>query len=58
MATPDSDRTMARLEELERQVAELRRRLQAIEARFLQPRNEHPLDSEVVKEKVRFDWQS
>jgi hypothetical protein len=66
MATPTNDPTDARLLELERLVADLRRRLAALEARLLQskgarplsPREEHPLDADAVKEKVVFDWQS
>jgi outer membrane protein TolC len=66
MATPANDPTDARLAELERQVTDLRRRLAAIEARLLQstgarplqPREEHPLDRDTVKEKVVFDWQT
>ncbi|HKV90566.1 MAG TPA: hypothetical protein VJQ43_05145 [Thermoplasmata archaeon] len=56
MAVPDP--AINRVAELERQVAELRRRLAVLEARFLDPGNPHPEDAEVVKEKVRFDWQS
>ncbi|MCI4327091.1 MAG: hypothetical protein L3K16_05585 [Thermoplasmata archaeon] len=66
MATPTTDPASARLDELERQVADLRRRLAVLEARLLQstgarplqPREEHPLDRDTVKEKVVFDWQS
>ena len=58
MAAPPQDRTSARLDELERLVADLRRRLAAIEARFVQPRTEHPQDAETVQEKVKFDWQT
>jgi hypothetical protein len=66
MATPTTDPASARLDELERQVADLRRRLAALEARLLQstgarplqPREGHPLDRDTVKEKVVFDWQS
>ncbi|MCI4370309.1 MAG: hypothetical protein L3J81_03150 [Thermoplasmata archaeon] len=66
MATPTSETPGARLDALERQVADLRRRLAALEARLLpttgakplQPREEHPLDRDTVKEKVVFDWQT
>ena len=58
MAAPLPDRTSARLDELERKVADLLRRLAAVEARYMQPRSEHPLDAETVQEKVKFDWQS
>jgi hypothetical protein len=58
MAMSPTDPTRARLEELERQVLELRRRLAVLEARLAQSREEHPLDRNTVKEKVVYDWQS
>jgi hypothetical protein len=66
MASPTTDPQGARLDTLERQVADLRQRLAALEARLLQstgarplqPREEHTLDRDAVKEKVVFDWQS
>jgi hypothetical protein len=66
MASPTNDATAARLDALERQVADLRRRLAVLEAKLaqstgggrLEPREEHPLDRDTVKEKVVFDWQS
>jgi hypothetical protein len=58
MALPPMDPTRTRLEELERQVLELRRRLAALEERLAQSREEHPLDRNTVKEKVVYDWQS
>lgn len=66
MASPSTDRTSDRLDELERLVADLRRRLAALEARLqpsrpsgtLPPRQEHPLDRDTVQEKVVYDWQS
>jgi hypothetical protein len=66
MASPSTDSAAARLDALERQVADLRRRLASLEARLGQgtggtrvdSREEHPLDRDAVKEKVVFDWQS
>jgi uncharacterized protein involved in exopolysaccharide biosynthesis len=58
MASPANDPSGPRLEDLERQVAELRRRLAALEARLAQSRDEHPLDRKTVNEKVVYDWQS
>ncbi|MCI4328477.1 MAG: hypothetical protein L3J86_02720 [Thermoplasmata archaeon] len=66
MASPATDPTGDRLAELERQVADLRRRLAALEGRLQQtrpsgtlpPRQEHPLDRDTVQEKVVYDWQS
>ncbi|HEV8049104.1 MAG TPA: hypothetical protein VGP88_00750 [Thermoplasmata archaeon] len=66
MASPTTDAVAARLDALEHQVADLRRRLAVLEARLtqttgasrLEPREEHPLDRDAVKEKVVFDWQS
>jgi hypothetical protein len=58
MAAATPDPSAGRIAELERQVADLRRRLAALEERFLQARGDHPLDQETVKEKVKFDWQS
>ena len=51
----DSDLT-DRLARLERQVDELRRRLDAIE-RGLAIRSDNPVDRTAVREKVTFDWQ-
>ncbi|MCI4329623.1 MAG: hypothetical protein L3J80_01985 [Thermoplasmata archaeon] len=66
MASPATDPTGDRLAELERQVADLRRGLAALEGRLQQtrpggtlpPRQEHPLDRDTVQEKVVYDWQS
>lgn len=58
MPAPPPDQSSARIDELERQIADLRRRLAAMEEKFRQPRNEHPSDTQTIKEKVKFDWQS
>jgi uncharacterized protein involved in exopolysaccharide biosynthesis len=57
MAEPTVAALKARIAQLERQVAELTERLAAYE-RSNQPRQENPVDSKTVREKVRFDWQS
>jgi phage shock protein A len=57
MAGPSVEQLKARIAQLERQVAELTQRLAAYE-RNNQPRKENPVDSQTVREKVRFDWQS
>lgn len=55
MASPSG--TADRLEQLEREVAELRRRLAALE-RLVGAAAEHPTDRTVVERKVQYDWQS
>lgn len=57
MAAPTVEQLKARITELERRVAELTQRLAAYE-RGDRPRQENPVDSKTVREKVRFDWQS
>lgn len=57
MAEPSVEALKARIAELERQVAELTRRL-AIYERGDRPRQENPIDRKTVQEKVVFDWQS
>jgi hypothetical protein len=58
MATPTPDRTAARIDDLERQVSDLRRRLAALESRLVDPRSPNPIDRETVNQKVKYDWQS
>ena len=53
-ANPD---VVDRLARLEKQVAEIRRRLDEIE-RNLSIRSDNPSDRTAVREKVTFDWQS
>lgn len=53
-ATPDIAERLARLE---KQVAEIRRRLDGIE-RTLAIRSDNPSDRTAIREKVTFDWQS
>jgi hypothetical protein len=57
MAGSSIEALKARIAQLERQVAELTQRLAAYE-RGDRPRQENPVDSQTVREKVRFDWQS
>jgi hypothetical protein len=57
MAGPSVEALKARIAQLERQVADLTQRLAAYE-RNDKPRQENPVDSQTVREKVRFDWQS
>lgn len=57
MAEPSVQALKARIAELERQVAELTRRLATYE-RGDRPRQENPIDRKTVQEKVVFDWQS
>jgi hypothetical protein len=54
MADPELADRLARLE---RQVDDLRRRLDSIE-RGLAVRSDNPVDRTAVREKVTFDWQS
>ncbi len=46
-----------RLDELERQVRDLRARIAVLE-RALGARDEHPADETVVRRKVTYDWQT
>jgi len=57
MAGPSTEQLKARIAQLERQVADLTARLATYE-RGDRPRKENPVDSQTVREKVRFDWQS
>ncbi len=47
----------ARIQQLERDLRELRLRLADLERR-LDPRSEHPQDKTTVREKVAYDWQA
>ncbi len=53
----DSPSVAQRIEQLERQVAEMRRRIDRLE-RALAQRSDHPVDRTAVREKVTFDWQA
>ena len=53
----DESELEERLARLERQVAELRRRFDAVQ-RGVVVRADHPSDRFTVREKVAFDWQS
>ena len=57
MSTPAPLDLPARLQQLEREVRELRLRIADLE-RKLEPRTEHPEDRTVVREKVTYDWQA
>ena len=46
----------ARIDQLERELNELRLRLAALE-RLLDERLEHPTDRKTVRQKVTYDWQ-
>jgi hypothetical protein len=52
--TPDLP---ARIQQLERELRELRVRLAELERR-MDPRAEHPQDKATVREKVAYDWQA
>ena len=57
MSTPIPTNLADRVAALERQLVELRTHIVALE-RAIAPREEHPVDREVVREKVSYDWQS
>ena len=57
MARSASDDLASRIDQLERELAELKRRLVALE-RMVGTDTEHPADREVVRGKVSYDWQS
>jgi hypothetical protein len=57
MAGTNEEALKVRIAQLERQVAELTQRLAAYE-KGDRPRQENPVDTQTVREKVRFDWQS
>ncbi|HZY91808.1 MAG TPA: hypothetical protein VFG07_03410 [Thermoplasmata archaeon] len=56
MAAPDPA-ILERLARLERLIADLRQRLDAVE-KTLGSRSSHPVDQSAVREKVTFDWQA
>ncbi|HYK93602.1 MAG TPA: hypothetical protein VEY07_06130 [Thermoplasmata archaeon] len=55
--SPAEPGIVARLDELERQITEIRKRLAQLE-HDLATRTSHPVDQTAVREKVTFDWQS
>lgn len=57
MADPSPSDLPARIQQLERELRDLRLRLADIERR-LDPRHEHPEDKTAVREKVAYDWQA
>ncbi|HUJ77432.1 MAG TPA: hypothetical protein VLX64_00345 [Thermoplasmata archaeon] len=57
MPAPDLPELQARLDQLLREIAELRRRVAALE-RMVGSTSEHPIDRTVVEGKVSYDWQS
>ena len=57
MATDDPAEMAARLDELEKELRDLRLRLALLEKQ-LDPRSEHPSDRTAVREKVAYDWQA
>ena len=57
MATDDPAQMAARLDELEKELRDLRLRLALLEKQ-LDPRSEHPSDRTAVREKVAYDWQA
>jgi hypothetical protein len=57
MDDPASPDLPARIQQLEKELRELRLRLAELERR-LDPRSEHPQDRSTVREKVAYDWQA
>ncbi len=57
MADPTSSSLAERLDRIEKQITEMRRRLADLE-KSLAARADHPGDRTAVREKVTFDWQS
>jgi len=53
----DPAQMAARLDELEKELRDLRLRLALLEKQ-LDPRSEHPSDRTAVREKVAYDWQA
>jgi len=56
MADPSVAVLRERIDALERELKELRARLEILE-RLTTPRVEHPLDRGAVREKAVYDWQ-
>ena len=58
MVPPSSDTTSAeaRIRALEEEIARLKERVRVLEARTTQP-PEHPVDQQMVRSKVAYDWQ-
>jgi hypothetical protein len=56
MADPPDPALRARLEDLEKDVRQLRARIAALE-RAIGNAGEHPADRTVVREKAVYDWQ-
>jgi hypothetical protein len=54
---PDTPAEIDRLDRIEKQLADVRRRLEALE-RFVASKPGNQLDRAAVREKVVFDWQS
>jgi len=48
---------IARVERLERELREIRLRMATLEQK-MDPRLEHPVDKNTVREKVAYDWQA
>jgi|GEM_PF-3560910 len=55
-SSPATEPAAERLARLERELDELKRRLDALE-RYLAGQKDHPRDRTVVREKAVFDWQ-
>lgn len=56
MSADDKAQLLARLDDLEREVRQLRARVAALE-RLVGNAGEHPTDKAVVREKAVYDWQ-
>ncbi|MGA9840246.1 MAG: hypothetical protein WBF81_08705 [Thermoplasmata archaeon] len=57
MAPNDAADMAAKLEQMEKDLRDLRLRLASLE-KLLDPRAEHPSDRSAVREKVSYDWQA
>ncbi len=57
MSVPSPGDLSTRVQQLEREIRDLRLRLAEIERR-LNPRTEHPEDKSTIREKVVYDWQA
>ncbi|MGA8542853.1 MAG: hypothetical protein WB947_04850 [Thermoplasmata archaeon] len=56
-SSDDAAKMAAKLDQLERDLRDLRMRLAQLEKQ-LDPRAEHPSDKTAVREKVAYDWQA